>query len=56
MKSRLFHTKLGGTTACAVCMSQGTCQTDLHNKIEVVKGDMWFRSVKTILSIKEHCP
>jgi hypothetical protein len=56
MKSRLFHTKLGGTTACAVHMSQGTCQTDLDNKIEVVKGDLWFGSVKTVLSIKEHCP
>jgi hypothetical protein len=56
MKSRPFHTKLGGTTACAVRMSQGTCQTDLDNKIEVVKGDLWFGSVKTVLSIKEHCP
>jgi hypothetical protein len=56
MKSRPFHTKLGGTTACAVRMSQGTCQTDLDNKIEVVKGTRGLDLSRLFLASKNIAP
>jgi hypothetical protein len=56
MESRPFHTKLGGTASCTVLMSQGTCESGIDHKIEVVKGDLWFGSVETdinIISVKQ---
>jgi hypothetical protein len=52
MKTRLFQKELGGTTVCAVCMAQGTCQTSIDGFVEVVKGDSWFGSVKSVIEIR----
>jgi hypothetical protein len=55
MRSKPFQKELGGTTACAVRMSQGTCQIFIDQKVEVVSGDSWFSSVSSVLNIKKHC-
>jgi hypothetical protein len=55
MRSKPFQKELGRTTACAVRMSQGTCQTFIDQKVEVVSGDSWFSSVKSVVIIKKHC-
>jgi hypothetical protein len=56
MKNKPFHHTLGATTACAVRMAQGTCQSTNDNKVEIVKGDSWFGSVKSVVKIKTICP
>jgi hypothetical protein len=56
MKNKPFHCTLGATTACAVCMAQGTCQSAFDNRVEIVKGDSWFGSVNTVVKIKNICP
>jgi hypothetical protein len=37
MKNKPFHCTLGATTACAVCMAQGTCQSAYDNRTEILK-------------------
>jgi phenylpyruvate tautomerase PptA (4-oxalocrotonate tautomerase family) len=54
MKNKPFVQKeLGGRTTCAVCMVQGTCQSSIDSFVEVVKGDSWFGSVKSVVEIRE---
>jgi hypothetical protein len=55
MKTKPFQKELGGTTACAVHMAQGTCQTSIDGFVEVVKCASWFRSVKSVVEIREKC-
>ena len=55
MRTKPFQKELGGTTACAVRMAQGTCQTSIDQRVEVVSGDSWFGSVKSIVNIQKHC-
>jgi hypothetical protein len=55
MRTKPFQKQLGGTTACTVRMAQGTCQTSIDQSVEVVSGDSWFGSVKSVLNIKKHC-
>jgi hypothetical protein len=56
MKTKPFHRTLGATTACAVRMAQGTCQSAYDNRTEIVKADSWFGSVKSVVKIKNICP
>jgi hypothetical protein len=55
MRSKPFQKELGGTTACAVRMSQGTCKTFIDQKVEVVSGDSWFGSLNSVVNIKKQC-
>jgi hypothetical protein len=55
MGTKPLQKELGGTTACTVRLAQGTCQTFIDQKVEVVSGDSWFSSVSSVLNIKKHC-
>jgi hypothetical protein len=55
MKSKPFQKDLGGTAACVVRMAQGTCQSSVDNRVEIVKGDSWFGSVKSVVSSATLC-
>jgi hypothetical protein len=37
-------------------MPQETCQSTFDNKVEIVKVDSWFGSVKLVVKIKSICP
>jgi hypothetical protein len=56
MKNKPFHCMLGTTTAHAVCMAQGTCQSTYDNRTIIVKANSWFGSVKSVVKIKNICP
>jgi hypothetical protein len=55
MKNKPFHYILDATTACTVCMVQGTCLGTFDNRVKIVKGDSWFGSVKSVVKIKNIC-
>lgn len=56
MKNKPFHHTLGTTTSCAVCMVQGSCKSAFDNKVEIIKTDSWFGSVKSVVEIKTYAP
>jgi hypothetical protein len=55
MLNKPFHVLLGGTAACTVRLAQATSQSYVDNRTELVMGDSWFGSVKSVISTKKLC-
>ncbi len=51
MKVLPYHQSMGATAACAIRIAENVSQSHLDGRIEVVKGDSWFGSVKAVCGI-----